>query len=265
MGIDVKQLSPAAQAQALRKLAELKANAECGIRNAELGVRGKDPSAPLRSAQDDRGLPQSASLTAPSEREPRADDIRPYDGRRAIRESPLRGNGDAGARAEDIRPGGGSQSKYHNAPAVRIVGGGRTIRFDSRREAARFDELCLLERAGAIRELRLQQDFTLQEAYTLPNGNRVREIRYRADFVYERRLANSECGIRNSELGERGKDPSTPLRFAQNDKLGERSAQDGRWVRVVEDVKSPATRTGVYAIKKKLMLERFGIEIEEVE
>ena len=33
---------------------------------------------------------------------------------------------------------------------------------------------------------------------------------------------------------------------------------------MVEDVKSRATRTRVYAMKKKLMQERFGIDIQEV-
>ena len=33
---------------------------------------------------------------------------------------------------------------------------------------------------------------------------------------------------------------------------------------VVEDVKSPATRTDVYRLKKKLMLYKFGIAIKEV-
>ena len=33
---------------------------------------------------------------------------------------------------------------------------------------------------------------------------------------------------------------------------------------VVEDVKSPATRTDVYRLKKKLMLWEFGIEVKEV-
>lgn len=36
------------------------------------------------------------------------------------------------------------------------------------------------------------------------------------------------------------------------------------WVYVVEDVKSKATRTEKYKIKKKLMLECLGIAIEEV-
>lgn len=36
-----------------------------------------------------------------------------------------------------------------------------------------------------IFDLRLQVDFTLQEAYTNTNGNRISAIRYRADFTYE--------------------------------------------------------------------------------
>jgi len=82
-------------------------------------------------------------------------------------------------------------------------------------------------RAGEIRQLRLQRDFTLQEAYTLPEGERVRAIRYRADFCYEER---------------RG---------------------DG-WAFVCEDVKSKGTRTQEYILKRKLMIEKFNIEIQEV-
>ena len=36
------------------------------------------------------------------------------------------------------------------------------------------------------------------------------------------------------------------------------------WDRVVEDVKSRATKTRVYEMKKKLMREKFGIEIQEI-
>ncbi len=38
--------------------------------------------------------------------------------------------------------------------------------------------------------MRLQQDFTLQEAYTTPDGRRIRAIRYCADFCYERKTQN---------------------------------------------------------------------------
>ena len=102
-----------------------------------------------------------------------------------------------------------------------------SIRFDSRKEAARYDELMLRLRAGQIRDLRLQVQFTLKESYVTPEGERIRAIRYVADFAY---LAN----------------------------------MGGTWVYVVEDVKSKATKTAVYRMKKKLMHEKFGITVEEV-
>ena len=123
--------------------------------------------------------------------------------------------------AEQSKP----KRKYHNTPTERIADDGKTIKFDSQREAARFDELMLMLKAGKIRDLRLQADFTLQEAYTLPNGNRVRAIRYRADFAY----------YENGNL-------------------------------VIEDVKGgKATKTRVYEIKKKILADKFGIEITEIE
>lgn len=115
--------------------------------------------------------------------------------------------------------------KYRN---VRTMVDG--IPFDSQKEARRFIELKYLLKAGKIRNLKLQPQFTLQESYITPEGERVRAIRYVADFSYERR------------------DQNAPI----------------FWVKVVEDVKSQATRTEKYKIKKKLMLERLGIAIEEV-
>ena len=67
-------------------------------------------------------------------------------------------------------------------------------------------------------------DFTLQEAYTDAEGRRVRAIRYKADFTYRER--------------DRGL--------------------------VVEDVKSRPTRTKEYSMKKKMLKDRFGIDITEV-
>ena len=58
--------------------------------------------------------------------------------------------------------------------------------FDSKKEARRYDELMAMLRAGQIRDLKLQPQFTIQEAYTTPEGQRVRAIRYQADFSYER-------------------------------------------------------------------------------
>ena len=110
---------------------------------------------------------------------------------------------------------------------------GARVNFDSKKEARRYDELMAMLRANQIRELKLQPQFTIQEAYTTPEGVRVRAIRYQADFSYER--------------------PTEP------DCTGE-----VHWLRVVEDVKSRATKTRVYEIKKKLLREKLGVEIREV-
>ena len=169
MGVDVKDLPPTYQAQALRKLMERE--------------RRK----------------QSAPLPSPA----------------------------------DAPTGGGR--KYHNKPTERVTPAGNVLRFDSQKEARRYDELAALERAGKIRDLRMQVDFTLQEAYTDGEGRRVRAIRYRADFTYEQ--------VRDDPWAE---------------------YEGSFWVLVVEDVKSRATRTKEYIMKRKLMKERFNIDIQEV-
>ena len=114
-------------------------------------------------------------------------------------------------------------SKYNNTPDERIAQNA-TIRFSSKAEAKRYDELMLMLKVGEIRDLKLQPQFTLQEAYTTPDGKHIRAIRYVADFSY-----NTERGF------------------------------------VVEDVKSKATKTRVYELKRKLMREKYGIEIQEIE
>ena len=91
----------------------------------------------------------------------------------------------------------------------------------------------LLLQAGKIRDLKLQPQYTLQESYITPEGERVRAIKYVADFSYERPTLPDCNGV-------------------------------VRWLPVVEDVKSKATKTQKYEIKKKLMRERFGISITEV-
>ncbi len=70
-------------------------------------------------------------------------------------------------------------SKYHSAPAER-----GELRFDSKKEARRYDELMVMLRAGIISDLRLQPQFTLQESYVTETGERIRAIRYTADFSY---------------------------------------------------------------------------------
>lgn len=114
-------------------------------------------------------------------------------------------------------------AKYGNRKTVR-----NGITFDSQKEAARYDALMLLLAAGEIKDLRLQPEFTLQEAFTTPDGERVRAVRYRADFLYKRRV---------------------------------KEGVDTRWERVVEDVKG--FRTKDYELKRKLMLG-LGIKVTEL-
>lgn len=109
-------------------------------------------------------------------------------------------------------------SKYKNRKTT--VDG---IVFDSKKEAARYQDLRLLERAGEIQDLRCQVPFELVPAQRDAKGKLVeRPVKYLADFVYQ------DCAT-----GER----------------------------VVEDVKGRRTRD--YIIKRKLMLERHGIRIRE--
>lgn len=69
-------------------------------------------------------------------------------------------------------------SKYHSKKVV--VDG---IEFDSKKEAKRYSELKLLERAGEIKELELQKVFELQPSFK-KNGKTYRKTTYKADFYY---------------------------------------------------------------------------------
>ena len=108
------------------------------------------------------------------------------------------------------------RSKY-GAVRVRTVDG---IEHDSKKEAARWQELNLMLRARLIEDLQRQVRFEL-----IPKQDGERACTYIADFVYIDR------------------------------KTGEK---------IVEDVKSPATRTEAYRIKRKLMLLVHGIRIREI-
>lgn len=109
------------------------------------------------------------------------------------------------------------RSKYHAKKTV--VDG---IKFDSRKEAERWQELKLLEKAGEISGLKRQVRFELIPAQKDKETGKVieRACSYVADFYYM----------------EGGKP-------------------------VIEDVKG--LKTDVYRIKKKLMLQRYGIRIKE--
>lgn len=72
----------------------------------------------------------------------------------------------------------GRSGKY-NASKVMIDG----HRFDSQREAKRYEELKQREAAGKIAQLELQPRFELQPAFRY-RGEAVRKIEYVADFRY---------------------------------------------------------------------------------
>ena len=118
------------------------------------------------------------------------------------------------------------QSKYRNQKDERA-----NIRFASKKEAHRYDELILLQKAGKIKDLKLQVDFTLQEGFTTTAGERIKPIKYKADFTYRRR---------------------------------EETSDGTAWDYVVEDAKSRPTRTQKYLIKRKMVQDKYGIKIAEV-
>ena len=111
--------------------------------------------------------------------------------------------------------------------------------FDSKKEANRYRELRLLEKAGVVTELELQKRYELipaqYESYPRygRKGNRIKDgqkcvekaVYYLADFDYY---------------------------------------QDGK--HIVEDVKGykGSTAYAVFALKRKIMLYRYGIKIKEI-
>lgn len=99
------------------------------------------------------------------------------------------------------------------------------IKFDSKKEAARYSELKMFEEIGAISDLKIQQEFTLIPAQKIDGKVVERPVKYKADFTYIAR-----------DTGEL----------------------------VVEDVKSEYTKTKDYIIKRKLMLKVHGIRVREV-
>lgn len=90
-------------------------------------------------------------------------------------------------------------SKYRNTKTV-VAG----LTFDSRREAARWQELQLLERAGHIRGLRRQVAFELVKGVKFAGAARARPaIRYVADFVYverDREVIEDSKGVETQEF-----------------------------------------------------------------
>ena len=114
------------------------------------------------------------------------------------------------------------ESKYKNR---KVIIDGHA--FDSKKEGKRYIDLKLLQRAGQIKDLRMQVSFELMAGVKFENEKRKKPaMRYVADFVYT--------------------DVKTGLQ-------------------VVEDVKSAMTRKlPAYRQKKHLMMSVHGIEIREI-
>ena len=123
--------------------------------------------------------------------------------------------------------------KTNKYQAIKTVVNG--IEFDSRKEARRYQELLLLQRAGVIQDLKMQVKYILipaqyetferygKNGQRLKDGQRLleKECSYIADFVYT----------------ENGKE-------------------------IVEDTKGIKTKD--YILKRKMMLWIYGIRIKEV-
>ena len=150
----------------------------------------------------------------------------------------------ASKKAAPMEAGEKKESKFHNKKVE--IGPNK---FDSKKEYRRFLQLMEAVRCGLISDLRLQVDFTLQEAYTTPKGEKIRAIRYRADFTYKVSQANYDMVNR--------------VGFEDLDYWRTVTEQKGTGALVVEDVKSKATKTGEYMIKRKMMADK-GYIIREV-
>jgi hypothetical protein len=112
-------------------------------------------------------------------------------------------------------------NKYH-AQVCTVDG----IRFDSRKEARRYERLKLLAAVGEIRDLELQPEFaiTVLELWRA-EGQMVHCGRFRADFRYV-----------ETHTGEV----------------------------VIEDTKSPPTRNTAYRLRKRLVEAIHGVTIREL-
>lgn len=137
--------------------------------------------------------------------------------------------------AEQLGKAETKKLKYNNRPTERLMPNGKTHRFPSKKEAARYDELAAMLKLGVIRNLKLQPQFTITEGFITSDGTRVRAHRYTADFSYE-----EFCEAIIAPEG------------------------GGTWLPVVEDVKGgKATKTRDYINNKKALADR-GIFVREV-
>lgn len=109
--------------------------------------------------------------------------------------------------------------KYHNKKTM-FDG----IKFDSKKESQYYAILKVLEKAGKIRDLKLQVEFVLIETFRVGDKT-YRKTKYIADFTY----------------------------YDDKDKL-----------HVIDVKSEATRKDKTYQLKKKLMAWKYGIEIEEV-
>lgn len=119
-------------------------------------------------------------------------------------------------------------NKYNARPTDVLMPDGSVHRFASEKEANRYRELELLQRAGDITNLRYQVSYQLIPHQKRDDGKTEQPCRYIADFVY-------------------------------NDRDGKE---------IAEDVKGYTDTSGapykLYTVKRKLMLQVWGISIKEI-
>lgn len=116
------------------------------------------------------------------------------------------------------------ENKLHAKKVQCTLDDGTQHTFDSKREYERYQALSLLERSGVISDLQIQVPFELITKQKKSTGYE-RPVKYIADFVY---------------------------------------VKDGQ--KVVEDAKGykKGAIYELFVIKRKLMLEKYGIEVREV-
>ena len=77
---------------------------------------------------------------------------------------------------------GNHRPKHGNKKVTRVISG-KVETFDSKKEAKRYDELFLLQRAKVISDLEIQPEFLLFKAQK-HNGVTYKSVKYIADFKY---------------------------------------------------------------------------------
>ena len=130
---------------------------------------------------------------------------------------------DAKAKAEKSKKG----NKLHAEKVDMTMPDGTPMHFDSKREARRYMDLWLMQRAGEISDLRTQVKYELIPKQVHKDGTKEKGIEYVADFVYE--------------------------------KDGETVVEDSKGFR---DTSSASYR--LFVMKRKMMLYFHGITVREV-